>query len=53
MSLCTLYAAAKPDALLIAFRHDLTDTTRAMAKRGSEDLKKLSSLQTSLVSLSE
>ena len=48
-----IYAAAKPDALLIAFRHDLTDTTRAMAKRGSEDLKKLSSLQTSLVSLSE
>jgi syntaxin 7 len=28
--------------------HDLTDTTRAMAKRGSEDLKKLSALQTSL-----
>jgi len=26
--------------------HDLTETTRAMAKRGSEDLKKLSTLQT-------
>lgn len=30
-------------------RHDLTETTRAMAKRGSEDLKKLSELQSSLV----
>jgi hypothetical protein len=30
-------------------RHDLQDTTRAMAKRGSEDLKKLSVLQTNLV----
>lgn len=38
---------------IIVFRHDLTDTTRAMAKRGSEDLKKLSALQASLVSLSE
>jgi t-SNARE complex subunit (syntaxin) len=28
--------------------HDLTESTRAMAKRGSEDLKKLSSMQTSL-----
>ena len=48
-----LYVVAKPDALILYFRHDLTDTTRAMAKRGSEDLKKLSSLQTSLVSLLE
>jgi len=30
-------------------RHDLTETTRAMAKRGSEDLKKLSELQAALV----
>lgn len=28
--------------------HDLTESTRAMAKRGSEDLKKLSAMQTSL-----
>jgi len=28
--------------------HDLTETTRAMAKRGSEDLKKLTTLQASL-----
>ncbi|KJA26041.1 hypothetical protein HYPSUDRAFT_64255 [Hypholoma sublateritium FD-334 SS-4] len=28
--------------------HDLTETTRAMAKRGSEDLKKLSEIQASL-----
>jgi hypothetical protein len=49
--LCTLYAVAEPDALILYFRHDLTDTTRAMAKRGCEDLKKLSALQMSLVSL--
>ena len=30
-------------------RHDITDTTREMAKRGSEDLKKLKVLQTSVV----
>lgn len=30
-------------------RHDLTETTRAMAKRGSEDLKKLFGLQSTLV----
>ena len=30
-------------------RHDLTETTRAMAKRGSGDLKNLSALQASLV----
>lgn len=32
-------------------RHDLTETTRAMAKRGSEDLKKLAALQATLVSI--
>lgn len=35
--------------LIIRNRHDLTETTRAMAKRGSEDLKKLSGLQSTLV----
>ncbi len=30
-------------------RHDLTETTRAMTKRGSDDLKKLSALQGTLV----
>lgn len=29
--------------------HDLTESTRAMAKRGSDDLKKLAALQASLV----
>jgi hypothetical protein len=32
-------------------RHDLTETTRAMAKRGGEDLKKLAALQASLVNV--
>lgn len=32
------------------FRHNLTETTRDMAKRGSEDLKKLAALQATLVS---
>ena len=36
--------------LIECTRHDLTETTRAMAKRGSEDLKKLSELQAALVS---
>ncbi|KAG6812108.1 hypothetical protein H0H92_004337 [Tricholoma furcatifolium] len=40
---------AKDSASLRKSLHDLTETTRAMAKRGSEDLKKLSSLQISLV----
>ena len=31
--------------------HDLTETTRDMAKRGSEDLKRLTTLQQSLVRL--
>ncbi|KAG6872831.1 hypothetical protein C0995_006131 [Termitomyces sp. Mi166 len=39
---------AKDSAALRKSLHDLTETTRAMAKRGSEDLKKLSALQTSL-----
>ncbi|KAG6820619.1 hypothetical protein H0H93_014222 [Arthromyces matolae] len=39
---------AKDSAVLRKSLHDLTETTRAMAKRGSEDLKKLSSLQASL-----
>ena len=30
--------------------HDMTEATRAMAKRGSEDLKKLARLQANLVS---
>lgn len=34
---------------LIIHRHDLTETTRAMAKRGSEDLKKLAAQQATLV----
>ena len=33
--------------------HDLTDATRSMAKRGSEDLKKLAGLQAPLVSISQ
>ncbi|PPQ88403.1 hypothetical protein CVT25_011282 [Psilocybe cyanescens] len=41
-----LYAANQVASL--RQRHDLTETTRAMAKRGSEDLKKLSELQTAL-----
>ncbi|KAG6895991.1 hypothetical protein C0992_011033 [Termitomyces sp. T32_za158] len=39
---------AKDSAVLRKSLHDLTETTRAMAKRGSEDLKKLSVLQASL-----
>lgn len=31
--------------------HDLTEVTRAMAKRGSDDLKKLTALQATLVRL--
>ncbi|KAG6844377.1 hypothetical protein H0H87_007369 [Tephrocybe sp. NHM501043] len=38
----------KDSAALRKSLHDLTETTRAMAKRGSEDLKKLSTLQASL-----
>ncbi|KAJ7603643.1 t-SNARE [Mycena polygramma] len=34
--------------LLRCFRHDLTETTRAMAKRGSDDLKQLAVLQMGL-----
>ena len=30
-------------------RHDLTESTRAMAKRGSDDLKKLAAMQATLV----
>jgi syntaxin 7 len=36
----------KDSAALRKRLHDLTETTRAMAKRGSEDLKQLSALQT-------
>ncbi|KAJ7646209.1 t-SNARE [Mycena rosella] len=39
---------AKDSAVLRKSLHDLTDATRAMAKRGSDDLKKLSVLQTSV-----
>ncbi|KAJ7505738.1 t-SNARE, partial [Mycena galericulata] len=39
---------AKDSAALRKSLHDLSDTTRAMAKRGSDDLKKLSALQTHL-----
>ncbi|KAF8073506.1 t-SNARE [Lyophyllum atratum] len=39
---------AKDSATLRKSLHDLTESTRAMAKRGSEDLKKLSALQGSL-----
>ncbi|KAF5315288.1 hypothetical protein D9619_007385 [Psilocybe cf. subviscida] len=38
----------KDSANLRKSLHDLTETTRAMAKRSSEDLKKLSELQSSL-----
>ncbi|KAJ3573458.1 hypothetical protein NP233_g2421 [Leucocoprinus birnbaumii] len=38
----------KDSANLRKTLHDLTESTRAMAKRGSEDLKKLSTLQSSL-----
>lgn len=37
-------------AVYKALRHDLTEATRAMAKRSSDDLKKLASLQSTLVS---
>ncbi len=30
-------------------RHDITETTRAMTKRGSDDIKKLAALQATLV----
>ncbi|KAK7048027.1 SNARE domain protein [Favolaschia claudopus] len=39
---------AKDSATLRKSLHDLTETTRAMAKRGSDDLKKLSVLQMNL-----
>jgi len=39
---------AKDSATLRKSLHDLTETTRAMAKRGSEDLKQLSVLQAGL-----
>ncbi|KAJ7064869.1 t-SNARE [Mycena amicta] len=39
---------AKDAAGLRKSLHDISDTTRSMAKRGSEDLKKLKTLQTSL-----
>jgi len=39
---------AKDSASLRKSLHDLTEVTRSMAKRGSDDLKKLSSLQTNL-----
>ncbi|KAJ7109076.1 t-SNARE [Mycena crocata] len=39
---------AKDSATLRKSLHDLTETTRAMAKRGSDDLKKLSVLQMGL-----
>ncbi|KAJ2926411.1 hypothetical protein H1R20_g693, partial [Candolleomyces eurysporus] len=39
---------AKDNANLRKTLHDLTETTRAMAKRSSEDLKKLSALQSKL-----
>ncbi|KAF9005543.1 t-SNARE [Cyathus striatus] len=39
---------AKDSASLRKTLHDLTETTRAMAKRGSEDLKHLSSIQATL-----
>ncbi|KIL67719.1 hypothetical protein M378DRAFT_185337 [Amanita muscaria Koide BX008] len=42
---------AKDSASLRKSLHDLTETTRAMAKRGSEDLKKLSALQSNLVGI--
>lgn len=32
-------------------RHDLAESTREMAKRGSDDLKKLVALQATLVSV--
>jgi syntaxin 7 len=38
-------------ARLIVNRHDLTESTRDMAKRGSEDLKKLAALQATAVGI--
>lgn len=35
---------------VLASRHDLTESTRDMVKRGTDDLKKLAGLQASLVS---
>lgn len=32
-------------------RHDLTESTREMAKRGTDDLKRLATMQSTLVSL--
>ena len=37
------------DVACLTYRHDLTETTRAMAKRGSDDLKKLAAMQATLV----
>jgi hypothetical protein len=34
---------------MVPASHDLTETTRAMTKRGSDDLKKLAALQATLV----
>jgi hypothetical protein len=34
---------------MVPASHDLTETTRAMTKRGSDDLKKLVALQATLV----
>jgi hypothetical protein len=51
-SLCVSKSFTHHIEALTVNRHDLTETTRAMAKRGSEDLKKLSGLQSSLVRVS-
>jgi len=39
----------RDSSLLRKSLHDLTETTRAMTKRGSDDLKKLAALQQTLV----
>jgi hypothetical protein len=43
------YSEWCPDVPTPSESHDLTETTRAMTKRGSDDLKKLAALQATLV----
>ena len=47
---CFSCSSVVTDLSFYACSHDLTETTRAMVKRGSEDLKKLATLQAPLVS---
>jgi syntaxin 7 len=49
LRVCIIYSTLVVANTFSLHRHDLTESTRAMAKRGSEDLKKLSVMQASLV----